>query len=94
MFCKGSSNKGLAVIAGLSEDASRATIVISNLDGEFNSYDIRVTSIPWDGKTKCEVYILDIDHNLDLTRTEEFDSSSFSIVEDVKTPVDLPDKAQ
>lgn len=84
VFCNGSNEKGLAVIAGLSGDDRAATILVSNYDREFNSYDIRVRNL-WEGsRVRYEVYVLDGSRNLELVRTEEAVSPSFSIFEDVE----------
>lgn len=87
VFCNGSNEKGLAVIAGLSEVSRTATILISNFDHhEFNSYDIRIKDLPWEGQTRYEVYILDSNYNLEPVKNEESNSPSFSILEDVEVP--------
>jgi len=70
VFSDGSNNKGFAVIAGVSPDNQSTTILISNYDCEFNSYDINLLNLPWkEDQVNCEVYILDSNHDLELVRT-------------------------
>jgi len=89
VFCNGSNENGFAVIAGLSADNQSATILISNYNSEFNSYNITVLFPSWRGsKIRYEVYILDSDHDLELIKAadEKIDSSDLSIIQDVEIP--------
>lgn len=57
--------KGLAVLAGLSADNSRAGILISNHEAPCQTYQILIRGLPWHGGTVCTRYDVDEKHDLD-----------------------------
>jgi hypothetical protein len=57
---------GFAVLAGLSEDKSKAQILISNHRLNCKGYEIRVHGLPWQDATTCTRYV--VDQHTDLNR--------------------------
>jgi len=85
--CNDSSDKSLAVIAGLSEDNRQATILISNYGSEFNSYNITFTSWPWrERQIAYQIYMLDHTYDLELVNHGKINSKSSLTLEAVDSP--------
>jgi hypothetical protein len=58
---------GVAAIAGLSRDKTQAAILITNFGTNVDDYKIIVRKLPWKRSTYLEKYVLDNNHNLDIT---------------------------
>lgn len=82
----GSDDKGFTVIAGLSEDKSEGTVLISNFGTAFNRYDLSFHNLPWKENFRYERYAIDSRHNLDMTMSENLRTSSLNVSEEVQTP--------
>jgi hypothetical protein len=82
----GSDQSGLAAIAGLSQDKSQATVLISNYGTTCSHYNIRLNNFPWNGEVTYEKYALDKSHDLDLVKTESLVGRSAVLAEDVEVP--------
>lgn len=57
---------GFAILAGLSEDNSRARILISNHRLDCKEYEIRVRDLPWREATICNRFV--VDEHTDINR--------------------------
>jgi len=55
---------GLAVLAGISEDRSRASILISNHAATYRRYELTLRNVPWKDKTTSTTYLVDDQHAL------------------------------
>ena len=82
----GSDLSGLTAIAGLSQDKTQATLLISNFGTECSHYNIRLNNLPWKEGAIYEKYALDKDHDLDLVKTETLAGTSAVLPEDVEVP--------
>jgi len=77
--------KGLVICAGLSEEKSEATIMISNFDFPCKGYKVCMKNLPWNGRFTYEKYIVDKSKNLELVRSSEklLGSQSAIVFEDI-----------
>jgi hypothetical protein len=82
----GSDQSGLTAIAGLSQDKTQATLLISNYGTACAHYNIQLKNLPWKQGAIYEKYALDKDHDLDLVKTENLAGSSAVLPEDVDVP--------
>jgi len=82
----GSGQNGFATIAGLSDDKSEATILISNFGTHYNHYNLSLRGLPWKTSFVYEKYMIDSHHDLDLIRSEKFEHGTATVSEDVETP--------
>jgi hypothetical protein len=82
----GSDLSGLAAIAGLSQDKTQATLLISNFGTDCSRYNIRLENLPWKEGVIYEKYALDKNHDLDLVKTETLAGTSVVLPEDVEVP--------
>ena len=86
MATGGPDQSGLAAIAGLSQDKSQATVLISNYGTTCSHYNIRLNNFPWNEGATYEKYALDKSHDLDLVKTESLAGRSAMLAEDVEIP--------
>jgi hypothetical protein len=82
----GSDLSGLAAIAGLSQDKSQATLLISNYGTQCSRYNIRLDNLPWKEGVTYEKYVLDKNHDLELVKTQTLAGASVILPEDVEVP--------
>ena len=82
----GSDLSGLAAIAGLSQDKSQATLLISNYGTQCSRYNIRLNNLPWKEGVTYEKYVLDKHHDLELVKTQTLAGASVVLPEDVEVP--------
>ena len=82
----GSDQSGLTAIAGLSQDKSQATVLISNYGTACSHYNIRLNNFPWKEGVTYEKYALDKSHDLDLVKTESLVGRSAVLAENVDVP--------
>jgi hypothetical protein len=82
----GPDQSGLAAIAGLSQDKTQATLLISNYGTACTHYNIQLKKLPWKQGAIYEKYALDKNHDLDLVKTETLVGTSAVLPEDVEVP--------
>ena len=73
-------------MAGLSQDKTQATLLISNSGTECSHYNIRLNNLPWKEGTIYEKYVVDKNHDLELVKTETLAGTSAALPEDVGVP--------
>lgn len=61
---------GLAICAGRATDDSRAHVLLSNCQSVASRCEVALTHLPWTGRTRCETYLLDATHQLELVQVE------------------------
>ncbi len=86
VFTAGSDDKGFGVIAGLSQNKSQATVLISNFGTPYNRYDIAFHGLPWHESFAYEKYVVDSHRNLDLTMSENVRTPALNVTEEVENP--------
>ncbi|HEC76602.1 MAG TPA: hypothetical protein ENI33_05040 [Thermoplasmatales archaeon] len=77
---KMNASDGITYLAGISEDGSNISILISN----YNSPDIKcilnLTNLPWNASYREIHYLIDKNHHLEIVENKTFsDSNYFSI---------------
>jgi hypothetical protein len=82
----GSDPSGLTAIAGMSQDKTQATLLLSNYGTECSHYNIRLNNLPWKDGVVYEKYVLDKNHDLELVKTETLVGASAILPEEVEVP--------
>ncbi len=76
----------IAVSAGLSDDASRAGILLSNFDATSQATDLVIHNLPWNTPTRFEVFLVDADNDFKLVRQGILDGHGHLALTELKTP--------
>lgn len=58
----------LSALAGVSQKKDKIYFLLANRQSSVDSYNLKVNHVPWDGKTSCQVLLLDSTHNLEVIR--------------------------
>jgi hypothetical protein len=61
---------GLALCAGISEDGSRAQILMANLCGTAPVQSLTIKGLPWKDRVSCEIFVLEEQRGLVLLKTQ------------------------
>jgi xylan 1,4-beta-xylosidase len=77
---------GITALAGLSDDKSRANVLISNFEASCNEYNLDLKHLPWGREITYEKRVIDKTHDLDLVKTDTLVGTSAKIVEKVEIP--------
>jgi hypothetical protein len=79
--------RGLAVLAGLSDDKTRASILISNFGCPCRRYALRIKSLPWKGATLYERLLVDHQHELEVVDKRQLAASeAIELTPDASAP--------
>ncbi len=70
---------GIAYLAGISEDKSNISILISNYEASNTNYILNITNIPWNGPYKVVYYLIDDSHHLEIFDNITANTSSYVI---------------
>ncbi|MCD6299287.1 MAG: hypothetical protein J7L93_01605 [Thermoplasmata archaeon] len=68
---------GVTYLAGISEDKTNVSILVSNYGEHDATYTLNVTDLPWDG-CRAVHYLIDDSHHLEITKNESISSRNFS----------------
>lgn len=67
---------GLTLLAGISEDKSNISILLSNYEGETTNLEITLDNIPWDSSFSFVQYCIDENHHLQIIRQSILDEDN------------------
>jgi len=79
------NGSGITYLAGISEDKTNISILISNYDSPDTSCIINVTNLPWNGSYRAAHYVIDEWHHLELTENVTCASPTYSIIKTIKS---------
>ncbi|HHH77704.1 MAG TPA: hypothetical protein ENL18_00630 [Thermoplasmatales archaeon] len=74
---------GVTYLAGISEDKTNVSILVSNYGEHDAAYTLNVTDLPWDG-CRAVHYLIDDSHHLEITKNESISSRNFSTTSVIK----------
>ena len=66
------SKQGITSLAGISEDGTNITVLISNFEAEDSNYELIIDHIPFDSSYIVATYLIDDEHHLQIV--DEFNS--------------------
>jgi hypothetical protein len=70
-------NDAVSAVAGLAVDNRSATLLLSNLHESDEAFKLAIKALPWMQGTRCELYLLNAEHDLERTTEEWFNTPSF-----------------
>ena len=68
---------GITYLAGISEDNTNVSILISNYNASDTSYNLEVTDLPWNAPYTVVHYLIDDKHHLEIYKEENASGSSY-----------------
>ena len=71
-------------LAGISEDNTNITLLLSNFDTEDASYEINIKNLPWNSNYTIAHYLIDENHHLQKVKTTTSDKESLVIENTLK----------
>jgi xylan 1,4-beta-xylosidase len=63
------ASTGITYLAGISEDKTNISILISNFDAPETTYNLELTNLPWNTTYTAVLYCIDETHHLEITNT-------------------------
>lgn len=82
----GSDQNGFATIAGLSDDNSEATILISNFGTHYDHFDLSLRGLPWKTSFTYQKQMVDSYHDFDLIRPQKLAAGTTTLSGDLEAP--------
>jgi len=79
------ASNGITYLAGISEDKSNITVLISNFEAEDMEYTLNIENIPWNSSYRVLHYLIDDETHLEITEDMNSDSSAFSLTKTIET---------
>lgn len=79
------SSNGITYLAGISEDKSNITVLISNFEAEDVEYTLNIENLPWNSSYRVLHYLIDDETHLEITEDMNSDSHAFSLTKTIKT---------
>ena len=61
------ASTGITYLAGISEDRTNVSLLISNFDAPDTSFTLQMTDLPWDTNYTVVHYLIDETHHLEIT---------------------------
>ena len=78
------NGSGITYLAGISEDKTNISILISNYESSDTPCIINVTNLPWNGSYTAIHYIIDDSHHLEITENATCNTSIYSKIQTIK----------
>ena len=79
------ASNGITYLAGISEDKSNITVLISNFEAEDMEYTLNIENIPWNSSYRVLHYLVDDETHLQITEDMNSDSSAFRFTKTIGT---------
>jgi len=79
------SSIGRTYLAGISEDKTNISILLSNFDAPNTDYNLTLTNLPWNTTYTIVQYCIDETHHLEITNTTTQTTSPYTRIDTLKT---------
>jgi len=79
------SSDGFTYLAGISDDKSNISILISNFEGGDIEYSMFINNLPWDSSYNMVYYLIDDKTHLEIIDNKEFDENNVNITKIIKS---------
>ena len=76
----------LAAVAGMNSDATELTLLVGNYKSTEGRIEISLENLPWHGPSRCELLVLDENHDLEPFRKLSAEGSTLQVVQDLPAP--------
>lgn len=74
---------GIVYLAGISEDRSNVSILITNYEAPDVSYTLNITNLPWNEYMVAH-YLIDDSHHLEIIENSAFNTSNYVITQKIR----------
>lgn len=78
------ASSGITYIAGISEDDTNVSILISNYNAADTSYTLELNNIPWNTSFTAVHYLIDDSHHLEISEKSTVNTSTYNITQTLK----------
>jgi xylan 1,4-beta-xylosidase len=79
------ASTGITYLAGISEDRTNISILISNFDAADTEYALELSNLPWNTTYSAVQYLIDETHHLEITNKTTQDTSFYTLTQTLKT---------
>jgi hypothetical protein len=79
------ASAGITYLAGISEDRTNISILISNFDAADIQYTLELSNLPWGTTYTVAQYLIDENHHLEITNKTAQDSSPYTLTQTLKS---------
>ncbi|MCX6661871.1 MAG: hypothetical protein NTY91_04905, partial [Euryarchaeota archaeon] len=79
------ASAGITYLAGISEDRTNISILISNFDAADIQYTLELSNLPWGATYTVAQYLIDENHHLEITNKTAQDSSPYTLTQTLKS---------
>ena len=79
------AHNGLTYIAGIAQDESNISLLISNFDVGDTEYTVTLDNIPWDSSYRVVRYLIDDDHHFQIVQQTIENESSCSFTKTIQS---------
>ncbi len=79
------SSTGITYLAGISEDRTNISILISNFNADTTAYNLELSNLPWDATYTVAQYLIDETHHLEITNKTTYNASPYTLTKTLKT---------
>jgi hypothetical protein len=69
----------LSCLAGIAEDETNISLLLSNFDAKDTSYQITLDHLPWNSDYSMVTYTIDENHHLQITKTDSHTEETLTI---------------
>ena len=77
-------SNGITYLAGISEDKTNISILISNYEAADTSYTLNLTNLPWNTLYTAVLYLIDEDHHLEIVENITSSKPVYSTTQTLK----------
>ena len=79
------ASTGITYLAGISEDHTNISILVSNFDAADTQYTLELSSLPWNTTYTGVQYLIDETHHLEITNKTTHDISPYTLTQTLKS---------
>ena len=79
------ASTGITYLAGISEDRTNISILISNFDADDTQYALELSNLPWNTSYTVVQYLIDESHHLEITNKTVQDTSPYTLTQTLKS---------
>jgi len=79
------ASTGIAYLAGISEDRTNISVLVSNFDADDTQYTLELSNLPWNTTYTAVQYLIDETHHLEITNKTTHNSSPYILTQTLKS---------
>lgn len=78
------ASTGFTYLAGISEDKTNVSIVISNFNSGDTTYNLEISNLPWESNYTEVIYLIDNSHHLEIIETNNLSLKDYTTSQNLK----------